>query len=79
MNNEEERAKEFLKCLGNGKTIYQCEEENDLYDEEEKTMTTLKCLSCGKEIEVIPPCFIQMCKECIEKVDWGEKDGKRTE
>jgi len=29
----EERAREFLECLGNGKTIYQCEAENDLIDE----------------------------------------------
>jgi hypothetical protein len=34
-NKEDERAKEFLSCLGNGKTIYQCEEENDFIDEEE--------------------------------------------
>lgn len=31
---EEARTKEFLECLGNGKTIYQCEEENDRIDEE---------------------------------------------
>jgi len=29
----DERVKEFLECLGNGKTIYQCEAENDLIDE----------------------------------------------
>lgn len=29
----EERAEEFLKCLGNGKTIYECEAENDIIDE----------------------------------------------
>ncbi len=29
-NKEEQRAKEFIECLGNGKTIYQCEEENDI-------------------------------------------------
>lgn len=28
-----ERARDFLKCLGNGRTIYECEEENDLIDE----------------------------------------------
>jgi len=28
-----ERAKEFLKCLGNGKTIYQIESEEDLENE----------------------------------------------
>jgi hypothetical protein len=28
-----ERAKEFLECLGNGKTIEECERENDLIDE----------------------------------------------
>jgi hypothetical protein len=32
MKNKEERAKEFLECLGNGKTIYQCESENDAID-----------------------------------------------
>lgn len=26
------RVKEFLECLGNGKTIYQIEAENDLID-----------------------------------------------
>ncbi len=30
----EERVKEFLECLGYGKTIYQCEAENDLIDDE---------------------------------------------
>lgn len=30
---EEQRAKEFVECLGNGKTIYQCEAENDTIDE----------------------------------------------
>jgi hypothetical protein len=34
MENKEKRAKEFLECLGNGKDIYQCEEENDRIDEE---------------------------------------------
>lgn len=28
-----ERVKEFLECLGNGKTIYECEAENDMIDE----------------------------------------------
>jgi len=28
------RAKEFLSCLGNGKSIYECEAENDMIDEE---------------------------------------------
>lgn len=34
MKNKEARTKEFLKCLGNGKSIYQCESENDRIDEE---------------------------------------------
>lgn len=34
MGNKEEREKEFLKCLGNGKSIYQCESENERIDEE---------------------------------------------
>ena len=29
-----QRAKEFLSCLGNGKSIYECEAENDRIDEE---------------------------------------------
>lgn len=33
MKDKGERIKEFLKCLGNGKSIYECEEENDLIDE----------------------------------------------
>jgi hypothetical protein len=33
MNNQEARAKEFLSCLGNGKTIYECEAENDCIDD----------------------------------------------
>lgn len=33
MGNKEERIKEFLECLGNGESIYQCESENDLIDE----------------------------------------------
>ena len=28
-----ERAKEFLSCLGNGKTIYEIESEEELEDE----------------------------------------------
>ena len=28
------RAKEFLDCIGNGKSIYECERDNDLIDEE---------------------------------------------
>jgi hypothetical protein len=28
-----ERAKEFLECIGNGKTIYQLEEEDELVDD----------------------------------------------
>jgi len=34
MKNKEARAKEFLECLGNGKTIYECESENEKIDEE---------------------------------------------
>ncbi len=34
MGNKEKRIKEFLECLGNGKTIYDCEEENERIDEE---------------------------------------------
>jgi len=33
MGNKEERTKEFLECLGNGKSIDQCESENDMIDE----------------------------------------------
>lgn len=39
MGNKEERIKEFLECLGNGKSIDQCESDNDMIDgmlEEEK-------------------------------------------
>ena len=34
--NKEEKAKEFLKSLGKGKTIYECESENDEIDETEE-------------------------------------------
>jgi len=34
MGGSEERAEEFLECLGNGKSIYECESENDQIDEE---------------------------------------------
>lgn len=30
----DERTTEFLSCIGNGKTIYECESENDRIDEE---------------------------------------------
>jgi len=30
---DKQRIREFLRCLGNGKTIYQCESENDWIDE----------------------------------------------
>ena len=33
MGNKEKRIKEFLECLGNGKSIDQCESDNDLIDE----------------------------------------------
>jgi vesicle coat complex subunit len=33
MEIERQRASEFLECLGNGKTIYECEMENDFIDE----------------------------------------------
>lgn len=33
MGNKEERAKEFLECLGRGKSVDQSESENDLIDE----------------------------------------------
>ena len=29
MKKQDKRAEEFLSCLGNGKSIYQCEAEND--------------------------------------------------
>jgi len=34
MGNKEDRVKEFLECLGNGKSIYQCESDNERIDEE---------------------------------------------
>ena len=34
MNNK--RAKEFIECIGNGKSIYECEEENDFIEEDLK-------------------------------------------
>ena len=37
MSDKEERAKEFLECLGNGKSIYQCESNNDRIDEDMET------------------------------------------
>ena len=30
------RCKEFLSCLGSGKTIYQCEAENEIINEVEE-------------------------------------------
>ncbi len=33
MGNKEERIKEFLECLGRGKSIDQCESENEIIDE----------------------------------------------
>jgi len=44
-----EREKEFLKCLGNGKTIIQCENENDGIDEPDKLKQ--QCIFCGYEAE----------------------------
>jgi len=34
MSDKEGRAKEFLECLGNGRTIYECESENDRIEDE---------------------------------------------
>ncbi len=36
MGDSEERVEDFLECLGNGKSIYECEDKNDLIDEEIK-------------------------------------------
>ncbi len=33
MDNKEKRVEEFLECLGKGKSIYECESENDSIDE----------------------------------------------
>jgi hypothetical protein len=38
-------------------------------------MLKINCLNCNKEIEVEPPCFIQMCKECQDEINWGDKNG----
>jgi len=40
-------------------------------------MTELPCLSCGKTCNMEPPCFIQMCKECQEEINWGGEDERR--
>jgi len=32
---QQQRVKEFLQCMGNGQSIYECEEENELMEEEE--------------------------------------------
>lgn len=34
----EERAKEFLSCIGNGKTIYEIESEEDIEESSEDEM-----------------------------------------
>lgn len=39
-------------------------------------MTELPCLSCGNVCIVDPPCFIQLCEECKEKINWGGEDGR---
>lgn len=39
-------------------------------------MGKLNCLQCGKEIDVIPPCFIQLCDDCKENINWGNENGK---
>ncbi len=31
-NSHQKRSEEFLKCLGNGKSIYECESDNDMID-----------------------------------------------
>jgi hypothetical protein len=36
----------------------------------------VKCLSCGKEIVIEPPCFIQLCEECLREIKWGGEDGE---
>ena len=35
---EDKRAEEFLKCLGNGKTLIEIEEEEDLLEEPEENI-----------------------------------------
>ena len=37
-----QRAKEFLSCLGNGKSIYECESDNAEID-------TIECRKCHEE------------------------------
>ena len=41
---DDKRAKEFLDCLGNGKSIYECEEE---YTEIDKMDYQYYCQECG--------------------------------
>jgi len=51
MKNKEKRVIKFVQCLGNGKTIYQCEEENDLIDEEMERCRCNEGISNGKEFD----------------------------
>lgn len=39
-------------------------------------MAIVNCLICEKEMTITPPCFIQVCKECLKKIDWGDDHGK---
>jgi hypothetical protein len=36
ISEQKQRVKEFLECLGNGKTIYQIESEEDMWEEWEE-------------------------------------------
>lgn len=59
----EERTKEFLECLGRGKTIYECEAENDKIDFPPKQKVICKCgdtmFDDGERLE---------CLECGEVI-----------
>jgi hypothetical protein len=44
----EQRAKDFLSCLGNGKSIYECESENEMIEEELMKPKKLLSITVGQ-------------------------------
>lgn len=65
---DDERAEDFISCLGNGKTIEQCEADNDKIDEE----LSLSCPDFEKEAKNHPAttdcpdseCYICGWRDC---------------
>ena len=73
-----QRAKEFIECVGNGNSIYECEADNENIEDmlKEKIKLNVNCHYCGKPICINECGMINgkfMHNECIKKEILGNK------